>query len=296
MLMFARSNVLTYIGALCAVTCLLTAGAPSNCQQTSNALVTQGGAPAPVAFDEAVIDPDTTADTGSGFLWWGIPNSWIFYNVSSLNLIANAYGLGMHQVIGFPGWVETDRYALMARMDREKFEAFKTLPTAEQVRQQRLMMQAALADRYQLKAHYETREMPVYELVVADGGPRLTERVYEGRPGASFFQPRDWWGNYGTMEDLANKLAGPTGGVVIDKTGLGTKTFIYFLRWTSDSQSAVASGDVSIFTALEEQLGLKLVPATELVDVLVIDHIEKPSTAARQAAGGPGLADASIPR
>ena len=277
MRMFTRSNRWTFIGALCAVTCLVAAAASSNCQQPSSDPMTQGVAPAPMAFDEVSLYPKTEADTGSGFLWWGIPNSWIFANVSSLNLIANAYGVGMHQVIGVPGWAETDRRIMTAGMDREKFEAFNTLPIDEQVRQQRLMMQAALAGRYQIKAHYETREMPVYELVVASGGPKLRERVFEGRPGAVFFQPRDWWGTYGTMEDLASKLAGPTGAVVIDKTGLGVKTFNYELKWTSDNQNGMAGGAPSIFTALEEQLGLKLVPATDTVDVLVIDHIEKPT-------------------
>jgi uncharacterized protein (TIGR03435 family) len=229
-----------------------------------------------MAFDKVMFYPDTTADNGNGFLWWGVPNYWTFSNVSSLNLIANAYGLGMHQVIGFPGWAETDRYGLMAEMDPEKLEAFKTLPMDEQLRQQRLMMQAVLADRYQLKAHLETREMPVYELVVAHGGPKLREKVLEARSGASFFTPRNWTIN-GTMNDLASKLAGPTGGVVIDKTGLGTKTFNYDLKWTSDSQSGLAGGVPSISTALEGQLGLKLVPATDQVEVLVIDHIEKPT-------------------
>ena len=275
--MFTHSKRLTRISAVCAITCLLTIGASAICQQPSNAPMTQGVALAPMAFDRVTFYPVTDVDTGSGFLWWGIPNSWLFANVSSLNLIANGYGLGMHQVIGFPGWAQTDRYGLYATMDREKFEAFKTLPIDEQLRQQRLMMQTVLADKYQLKAHLETREMPVYELVVANGGPKLREKVSEGRPGASFFQPRDWWGNYGTMEDLANKLSGPTGGVVIDRTGLGTKTFVYFLKWTSDSQSGMAGGAPSIFTAIEEQLGLKLVPATDPVEVLVIDRIEKPT-------------------
>jgi uncharacterized protein (TIGR03435 family) len=242
-----------------------------------------------MAFDKVMFSPDTTADNGDGFLWWGIPNIWTFSNVSSLNLIANAYGLGIHQVIGFPGWAETDRYHLSVGMDLEKLEAFKTLPMDEQLKQQQLMMQAVLAERYQLKAHHETREMPVYELVVANGGSKLREKVSEGRPGASFIMPRNWWGNYGTMGDLASKLAGPTGGVVIDKTGLGTKTFIYFLKWTSDSQSG-AGGDPSIFKALEEQLGLKLVPATDPVKVLVIDHIEKPTPKFyHKAPSGPSL-------
>jgi uncharacterized protein (TIGR03435 family) len=92
------------------------------------------------------------------------------------------------------------------------------------------------------------------------------------------------------MEDLANKLSGPTGGVVIDRTGLGTKTFVYFLKWTSDSQSGTAGGAPSIFTALEEQLGLQLVPATDPVEVLVIDHIEKPTPVfPRMASLGPSL-------
>jgi len=289
MRVFTRSNRLTYIGALCAVTCLLTAGASSNCQQPSNAPMAQGGASAPMAFDEVMFYPDTTADTGNGFLWWDIPNYWMFANVSSLNLIANAYGLGMHQVIGLPKWGETDRYLLQTMMDREKFEAFKTLPMDEQLRQLRLMTQTVLTDRYQLKAHHETREMPVYELVVANGEPKMKEKVLELHPGSSFFTPGNWH-NYGTMADLASKLAGPIGGVVVDKTGLGTKTFIYDLKWTSDSQSGMAAGTPSISTALEEQLGLKLVPATDPVEVLVIDHIEKPiSETYRKASLGSAL-------
>jgi uncharacterized protein (TIGR03435 family) len=288
--MFTHSKRLTRISAVCAITCLLTIGASSNCQQPSNAPGPQGDASPPMAFDKVMFYPDTRVDIGDGFLWWGIPFSWQFANVSSLNLIANAYGVGMHQVIGFPRWAETDRYSMAANLDREKLEAFKALPIDEQVRQQRLMMQTVLADKYQLKAHLETREMPVYELVVANGGPKLREKVSEGRPGASFFQPRDWWGNYGTMEDLANKLSGPTGGVVIDRTGLGTKTFVYFLKWTSDSQSGMAGGAPSIFTAIEEQLGLRLVPATDPVEVLVIDRIEKPTPVfPRMASLGPSL-------
>ena len=290
MRIFTRSYRLNYIGALCAVTCLFTAGSFLDCQQSSNAPMTQGVAPASMVFDKVMFYPDTTADNGDGFLWWGLPFSWQFANVSSLNLIANAYGLGMHQVIGFPKWAETDRYTMAATLDREKLEAFKTLPIDEQVRQQRLMMQTVLAEWYQLKAHLETREMPVYDLIVANGGPKLREYVQESNPGSSFFRPGHWRGNYGTMEDLASKLAGPTGGVVIDKSGLGMKTFSYELKWTSDSQSGVAGSTPSIFTALEKQLGLKLVPATDTVGVLVIDHIEKPTPIFHtKAPSGPSL-------
>src|SRR5215472_299411 len=111
MRMFTRSNRLTYICDLCAVTCLVTAGAFSaDCQEPSSATMTQSAAQPPMAFDGVVFYPDTSADNGNGFLWWGIPNYWGLTNISSLNLIANAYGLGMHQVIGLPGWAEADRY------------------------------------------------------------------------------------------------------------------------------------------------------------------------------------------
>jgi uncharacterized protein (TIGR03435 family) len=139
------------------------------------------------------------------------------------------------------------------------------------------MMQAVLVDRYQLKAHRETHEMPVYELVVADHGLKIAEKDnFDGHSGGSFVMPRDWR-SYGTMEDLASKLAGPLGGTVIDKTGQETRRFLYELKWTSDGRIGRAGGSPSIVTALEQQLGLKLVPATESVEVLVIDQIEKPT-------------------
>jgi len=80
--MFTRSKQLTCIGALCAITCLVTAGASSTCQQPSNAPVIQGEAPAPMAFDNVMFHPDTTEDNGEGFLWWSGPKYWMFSNVS----------------------------------------------------------------------------------------------------------------------------------------------------------------------------------------------------------------------
>jgi uncharacterized protein (TIGR03435 family) len=273
------SKQLSCIGAVCAFACLLASCAAASSQQSTADPAVQGEAPSLIAVDQVMMFPDTGDDTGRGFLWWGAHNGWMFSNVSTLKLIANAYGLGMHQVIGLPSWAETDRYGLVANMAADKFEAFEKLTTDEQVRQQRLMTQVVLAERYQLKAHRETREVPVYELVVANQGLKIAERERLGSlySGSSFFVPRDWH-SYGTMEDLASKLAGPTGGIVVDKTGLGTKRFHYELKWTSDAQSGTARGGPSIFTALEEQLGLKLVPATDSVEVLVIDRIEKPTT------------------
>lgn len=279
MRLLAPFNRSTCIGALCVFACLLACCTAAGSQQTTPHLAVQGSGAAALAFEKVMLYPFTGDDTGSGFLWWdrASDNAWLFGNVSSLDLVANAYGIGMHQVIGLPRWAETDRYSLQANMGADSFDEFEKLPVDEQSRQQRLMMQAVLADRYQLKAHRETREMPVYELVVANHGLKIAEKdTFDGHSGGSFFMPRDWR-NYGTMDDLASRLAGPLGGTVIDKTGQGTRRFLYELKWTSDGQIGRVGGSPSIVTALEQQLGLKLVPATESVEVLVIDHIEKPT-------------------
>ena len=289
--MFTRSNRLTYIGALCAVTCLLTAGASSNCQQPSNAPMAQGGAPAPMAFDKLnifVLHPDNFSE-GSGFLWWPAHNGWTKSNAPLLNMIAGAYGLGIRQIIDYPSWVETDPYYLTASMDADKFEAFKKLSMDEQLKQRQLMMQASLAGWCQLKAYRETREMPVYELVVAKGGLKkmLQLQLDELKVGGNesiFFFPGGWWYT-GTMDSLARNLAGPSGRIVVDKTGLGSKRYFNALHWTPDGKGDTAGGGPSIFKALEAQLGLELVPATEPVEVLVIDHIEKPTAEGWPAAG-----------
>lgn len=189
--MFAHSNRLTCKGALCAFACLLASCAAASSQQTTTDLAAQGDARAPMAFAKVLLFPATGGDTGGGFLWWGLvsDNAWQFVNVSSSNLIANAYGLGIHQVIGLPKWAEIDRYAMYSHMGADRFGDFKELPVGEQTRQQRLMMQAALADRYLLQAHRETREMPVYELVVANGGVKIAEEDIGGHIGSSFFTP-----------------------------------------------------------------------------------------------------------
>jgi uncharacterized protein (TIGR03435 family) len=192
-----------------------------------------------MAVDQVTMLPETSDDKGGGFLWWGAHNGWMFSNVTSLKLIANAYGPGMHQVIGLPRWAESDRYELIANMRADTFEAFEKLTMDEQLQQQRLMTQSVLAERYQLKAHRDTRAMPVYELVVANQGLKIAERAHLDslHNGSSFFTTWDWH-SYGTMEDLACQLAGPSGGIVIDKTGLGPRHSIRSLSGLRTARAA----------------------------------------------------------
>jgi bla regulator protein blaR1 len=165
----------------------------------------------------------------------------------------------------------------------------KTMSAEERIKETRLMMQSLLADRFQMKAHFETREMPVYELLVAKGGPKLKENPdltkarYKAGGG----------GILGTAVPIQNLIdvleaaADVDGRKIVNKTGL-TGQYDISLKWTP-LQAAAASGaaggstpaggdeGVSFFTALEEQLGLKLVPTKAPGQVLVIDHIERPS-------------------
>lgn len=284
MSMLDRSKGLNCIAVLSALALLLIVGSAASSGQVPAYPAVPGDAPVASAFDALIIypvSPDQYPE-GGGFLWWPGHNGWIISDVPLLTPIASAYGLGISQIIGFPRWVETDRYDLIATMDADKFEAFKKLPMDEQAKQRRLMMQASLAGRCQLKAHRETREMPVYELVVAKGGlkPKKVNfgmMIVEDQMDSLFFFPGGWW-HTGTMENLASNLAGPSGRIVVDKTGLGDKRFFNSLHWTPDGKGDTAGGGPSIFKAIEEQLGLELVPATEPVEVLVIDHIEKPTT------------------
>lgn len=138
--------------------------------------------------------------------------------------------------------------------------------------QLKLMLQTLLADRFRLVLHRETKQLPVYELIVAKGGPKLKESAED----ASTFLHTD------AKSITAAKVAMPMfvkllsqqmGRSVLDKTGL-SENYDFKLEWTPDE----ANGDgPSIFTAIQEQLGLKLEPSKGPVEVLVIDHAEKPS-------------------
>ena len=149
------------------------------------------------------------------------------------------------------------------------------------------MLRALLTDKFKLAAHFENRTLPAYDLVVDSSGPKLQEvdgiRIMRLEPNGLISQ--------GTPIDLlAVQLSWRVGRPIVDKTGL-KGSYAFTLHWTPDadeiSRMRAAGGPVtepaadanapSLFTALQEQLGLKLEPHTEPVHVLVIDHAETPS-------------------
>lgn len=136
------------------------------------------------------------------------------------------------------------------------------------------MMQALLIDRCKLKFHFEKKELPVYDLVIARNGTKMKEAPQDevetaGMEGGEVIK---LIAHALSMESFMPTLSGMDGRLVVDKTGLGDKRFDFTLHWSPDAGSGP-----TLFTALEEQLGLKLVPSKESVNVLMIDQMERPS-------------------
>src|SRR5208283_5130717 len=161
------------------------------------------------------------------------------------------------------------------------------LPTEQATHQKLLMVQALLADRFHLSTHQETRQLPVFALVVAKGGPKFKPSDLDGTSiGTSTGTAGSRihvQGSDNTIALLAREIAQQLGRVVVDKTGINAR-YDLTLRWTPDDRPAPMlngtpdpNAPPDIFTAIQEQLGLKLVSTKGPVSVLVIDHIERPT-------------------
>jgi bla regulator protein blaR1 len=188
------------------------------------------------------------------------------------DLITYAYDIKDYELFGEPHWANIDRYDISAN-------AADGAPLTRDAA--RPMMRALLEDRFHLKVHTEMKEMPVYALVVAKGGPKFKESA----PGTErrLFLQSERRGlvmtvTSGDMAQLAGQFSkrNNVDRPVVDKTGL-TGMYDYKLEWGDDTATSADGGAMSIFTALQEQLGLKMEPTKTPVQVLILDHAEKPS-------------------
>ena len=187
-------------------------------------------------------------------------------NNSLRQYIRSAYDLRDYQISG-PDWLATERYDISATADDDvPDDAF--MP----------MMQALLAERFKLEVHRTTKELPMYVLVAAKTGPKLQE-VEKGGSHTSARRGH-LEAQKISMKHLADTLSGQVDRPVIDGTGL-EGVYDLKLEWTPDDGRKPNDGDTgpSIFTALQEQLGLKLEARKGPVEILVIDHAEKVPTA-----------------
>jgi uncharacterized protein (TIGR03435 family) len=234
-------------------------------------------------FDVVSIKPSDPLSNGMRV---GISPSGTFEakGVTLLDLISQAYDVRIFQIVGASGWMGTDKYEIITK-DEAKGPSESDLKgmndnQREQVRDRLLgKLRVMLSDRYQLKFHRETKEMPVYGLTIAKGGVKL-EAAAEGDNSESRMNgsrtedgKSSLTGKNLPLENLARFLSNQTARPVIDQTGLAGK-YNFKLIYAPDMNDLTGP---SIFTALQEQLGLKLESQKGPADVLVIDSVQKPS-------------------
>jgi uncharacterized protein (TIGR03435 family) len=200
-------------------------------------------------------------------------------------LIGRSYDVKDFQIKGGPSWIGRDIYVIEARPGENRKPILNLYLSQQQKDDEefKLRIQSLLADRFQLKTHKETREEQVYTLVVAKNGPKFKESRFNesdfrkgALPGLTM-HPYELIGNSVEIRLLANEMSRRLSRNVIDQTGLNGE-YDFDLRWVPDAADGDSVPDApSIFTAVQEQLGLKLEPNKAPVDAIIIDHIEKPS-------------------
>jgi uncharacterized protein (TIGR03435 family) len=199
-------------------------------------------------------------------------------NVSVKGLLQDAFDIKEDLIAGVPGPVDSARFDVEAKIVEPDLVAMKKLTG----KQRGAMVMPFLVERFQLKAHTEVKILPVYELVVVQGGPKFKPPADDKKHGQhmsiqSNNGNREMTAEGVSMKDLAGTLTNQVHRTVIDKTGLAG-SFDLGMKWSSDEVTeAQPDAAPGIFTALPEQLGLKLQPAKGPVDTLVVDHVEMPS-------------------
>jgi uncharacterized protein (TIGR03435 family) len=190
-------------------------------------------------------------------------------------MIQYAYGVSGRQIVGGPRWVSSDAYNV---------DGVPDIQGDPSVKQMLAMYQKLLADRFKLTIHHETRELAAYALTITKSSPKLAKSLGDpnGLPDETGDSDRTGITMRYTntsMEDLADNLQAMMGDgkPVVEQTEL-TGRFDFTLKWTREqTQSADPNAAPGLFTAIQEQLGLKLEPVKAPVDVLVIDQVERPS-------------------
>jgi uncharacterized protein (TIGR03435 family) len=233
----------------------------------------------PPTFD--IADVHTSAHVTNPFMRGGVLHNGR-YNVRTatmVDLIRTAYGVDSEKVQGGPSWLETDRFDIIAKA-----------PANTPPETVNLMLQTLLADRFKLKVHKDNKAMPAFVLTVGKGKPKLKES--EGAESGCRGEPQNPTPgtipynvvtcHNRTTEQLAQDLRNMAGGYltnpVVDQTGL-KGTWDFTIKWTGRGALAAAGADgISIFDAVDKQLGLKLEPQKVSVPVIVVENVNERPT------------------
>src|SRR5215468_1623487 len=226
-----------------------------------------------LVFDAATIKPN---NSGTGSSSTESTNGLLrITNQTLLRMIQYAYNVRDFQVSGGPAWVRSDRYDVTAKPEGSVHDV-----------QMKQVLQSLLAERFQLQFHRQIQEGPIYALLIGKNGPKLQPSPQSDNSGISSNSTAvrtTMKGTHVTMDELAASLGNRVGRPVIDKTGLSGK-FDFELSWVADLALATGAPDPgadvsgpSIFTALQEQLGLRLDSQKGPIEMLLIDQAEKPT-------------------
>jgi uncharacterized protein (TIGR03435 family) len=225
-------------------------------------------------FEVASIKPAGIADPASDSLYTDPSAGLHVVNFPLKAIILFAFDLRDFQLLGGPGWIEAERYNISAKVARDG-SAAEGSDEQRRDHEFRERIRSLLANRFALLTHRETRDLTAYTLTVARGGPKL--KAVGTRGDQYGFRGGRGGRSQGfaiTMPMFAKELARITGRPVVDKTGLAGE-YDYVLQWTPDTDTG--SLGPTIFTALQDQLGLRLESTKAPVDTIIIDHVERPS-------------------
>jgi uncharacterized protein (TIGR03435 family) len=233
------------------------------------------------SFEVATIKPSKPDDQRKAIIVQGRRLKIINQPLSQL--ISFSYGVQAKQIVGLPPWADTDKYDIDAEPDGEGMPNDK---------QWKGMIAKMMTERFKLTFHRDKKELPVYVLSVAKSGPKLTKN--EGDPNglpALFFRgrPGDLGVRNATMDDFTGLMQSVVlDRPVVDQTALAGR-WDFTLNWTPDDSQFGGMGakippptdatnpPPNLYTAIQEQIGLKLEATRAPADVIVIDHVEKPS-------------------
>jgi uncharacterized protein (TIGR03435 family) len=259
-------------------------------QTASQSSATSAGATAaPLAssspsFDVTIVKPSKAGESGADSSFQN--GRFVASNVLIKSMMQyQAYGIPQVQIVGGPKWLDSERFDIEAKADDAVTEQLRTLDRDPRRRLTQGMFQQLLADRFKLAVHWETRELPIYALVVAKSKPLLQPAKHPDGGSHTSASTGTFSAEGVTMTDLARsltqELSGELGRVIVDKTGIEGR-YDVALKWTPDEgQPSADNGSVdagpSLLTAIQEQLGLKLESSKGPVQVLVIDHVEMPT-------------------
>ena len=294
--------------ALLTVTGLLALGTPVllgslHSTQTQAQSQDQGGSTAQPVFEVASVKLNKRESGMMRLGLWG--ERFLVSGLTTQGLIRETFGIQDDQIIGQPRWLNSETYDIEAKVEQTVADRLNRLSFDERFVEYRRMLETLLADRFKLAFHRESRELPMFALVVAKKG----SKIEEAKPGDTYpegMKDLEGKGHGDVMSIRRGQLVGQgipisnlvemlsqlgLGLVIVDKTGLTAK-YDFTLKWTPDQGTPKfkgADGSVqpagpladsfgpSLFTAMEEQLGLRLERQKGPVDVVVIDHIERPS-------------------